>query len=70
MTIVLPTIAFQRPYFTTMTTTENTRLYHLLTLFRNLLHPFVVQRTFECFWIMIGWLRAFLICPPNPQPYP
>ena len=66
MAIVVPTIAFQRPYFTTMTTTENTHTYRLLTLFRNLLHPFLVQRTFESFWIMIGLLRSFLIHPIPP----
>jgi len=41
--------------------TENTVYYHFLTLSRNLLTPVFVQRVFELFWIVIGWLKFKLV---------
>ena len=61
MAIVVPTIVFQRPYFQHLTMTENTVYYHFLTLSRNLLTPVFVQRVFELFWIVIGWLKFKLV---------
>ena len=60
MAVTIPTVAFQSPYYSEMTTTESTLYYYGLTLGRNVLHPVVVQRIFELFWVCVGVLKALL----------
>lgn len=54
MALLCPTVAFQKPYFYQMTTTENTILYLFLTASRNIMTPVFVQLVFERWWLILG----------------
>tara|TARA_X000001036_G_scaffold415280_1_gene431250 strand:- start:370 stop:1272 length:903 start_codon:yes stop_codon:yes gene_type:complete len=62
MAICLPTVAFQRPYFVQITTTDSSLGYKLLTFGRNMISPVFVQIVFEHFWWILSICARALSC--------
>ena len=60
MIACVPSVAFQRPYYSAaeLTLTEATYYYRALIVGRNMISPTVVQLAFEYFFRTIGFLKA------------
>tara|TARA_Y100000389_G_scaffold142658_2_gene140717 strand:+ start:2690 stop:3391 length:702 start_codon:yes stop_codon:yes gene_type:complete len=64
MALAVPSVAFQASYFWDLTNTENTITYKIITYFRNLLGPAIIQVIFEVFWRAVAYLLAWCHVAP------